>query len=93
MAGDSKHVTVVRSGGAAAVELDIIPGETVDQVITLVAPQLGLPVDGQFALMGRDSTQISGDLYAAVADKDKLTLAQLEKGGRTERVQSDRNPR
>lgn len=81
MANETKHITVVRGGGTASAEVDVIPGETVEQLITLVAPQLGLTAGGQFALMGPDGNQIRGDLYGVVNDQDKLTFAQLEKGG------------
>jgi hypothetical protein len=79
---DSKKVTIVRAGGTASVEVDIFPTDKdIGQFCTVVAPHLGLPPDGSYQLLGPDGNPIQGDLYKAVRQGDKLTLAQLGQGG------------
>lgn len=79
---ESKKVTVFRAGGTASVEeVDVFLGDTVEQLITLVASQLGLPAQGNYRLLGPDGNQITGDVYKAVKEGDKLTLAQVDIGG------------
>lgn len=78
---DSKKVTIVRAGGTASVEVEIFPSDKVEQLCTLVAPQLGLPAEGSYQLLGPDGNPIQGDLYKAVKAGDKLTLAQIGQGG------------
>ncbi len=79
---ETKKVTVIRAGGGASVPLDLIPGETADQVITAVLPQLGMPAGGRYRLLGPGEGQINqDDVYAAVKDGDKLTVAPTETGG------------
>jgi hypothetical protein len=77
----TKKVTVVRAGGGASVQVDLIPGETADQVITTALPHLGLAAQGTYRLLGPAESQLTGDVYQAVKDGDKLTVAQTEIGG------------
>jgi hypothetical protein len=77
-----KKVKIYRSGGtASADDVEIIPGETADQLCVLVAPKLGLPADGSYRLLGPDRKQISGDVYKAVKDGDELIIEHPETGG------------
>ena len=81
MAEQSKKVQVLRAGGTASVEVEVFPGDTVDQMIALVAPQLGYGEGGSFQLLSPAGKPIVGDLYKQVSDGDKLTLAQIGEGG------------
>lgn len=78
---ETKKVTVMRAGGGASVQLDLIPGETAEQVITAAVPHLGLTPGAAYVLLGPASTPLTDDVYAAVKDGDKLTIAQTETGG------------
>jgi len=78
---ETKRVTIMRAGGTASAEAELIPGQTVEQLIRLVAPELGWPPEGSYQLVGPDGTQITGDVYKAVKSGDKLTLAQIGVGG------------
>ncbi|MCX5799946.1 MAG: hypothetical protein NTX17_00955 [Candidatus Eisenbacteria bacterium] len=80
---EGKKVTIVRAGGTASAEVEIFPGDNAQQVCTLVAPQLGLPAEGSYKLLGSDGKPISGDatLDKLVQSGDKLTLARMEVGG------------
>ena len=78
---ESKKVTIVRAGGVASVEIEVFPTDTVEQVCTLAAPQLGLPAEGTYQLLGADGNPIKSDLYKSIKAGDKLTLAQMGQGG------------
>ena len=78
---DIKNITVLRAGGTASVEADVIPGETVDQLIKVVAPPLGLPESGTYQLLGANGSPITGDVYKAVNAGDKVQLAPIGTGG------------
>jgi hypothetical protein len=78
---DIKKITVFRAGGTASVEAEIIPEETVDQLIRLVAPKLGLPEDETYQILGANGSPITGTLYKAVKAGDTVTLARIGKGG------------
>ena len=78
---EKKKVTIVRAGGTSSTEVDIFPSDTVAQIITLVAPRLGLPAEGSYQLLGSDGNPITGNLYKAIRDGDKLTLAPVGEGG------------
>ncbi len=78
---EAKKVTIVRAGGTASAEVEIFPSDSVEQLITLAAPHLGLPADGSYQLLGSDGKPITGDLYKAVRAGDRLTLAQIGQGG------------
>lgn len=78
---DSKKITVMRAGGSASIETDVVPGETAEQLCTLVAPDLGLPMGGAYRVLAADGYQVTGDVYNAVKDGDTLTLAQIGEGG------------
>jgi len=78
---DIKRITVLRGGGTASAEAEIIPDQTVDQFIPLVAPKLGLPETGTYQLLGANGSPIIGNLYKAVNAGDKVQLAQIGTGG------------
>lgn len=78
---ETKRVTVMRAGGGASVQVDLIPGETADQLITSAVPDLGLPANGTYRLLGPGESQLTDDVYKVVKDGDKLTVAQMEIGG------------
>lgn len=76
-----KKITVSRAGGSAMVETDIIPGETKEQLILLVASSLGLDENGQYALLGPNGNELHGDLFKQLKEGDKLILAHVDTGG------------
>lgn len=78
---EMKKVTVIKGGGGASVEAELIPGETVQQFCKAVAPSLGLPENGDLQLLSAEGKPIIGDLYKLVKDGDELTLAHITKGG------------
>jgi hypothetical protein len=78
---DIKKITVLRAGGTASTEADVIPDETVDQLIKLVAPLLGLPENDTYQLLGANGSPITGDVYKAVNAGDKVQLARIGTGG------------
>jgi hypothetical protein len=78
---DSKRITVLKAGGTASIPVEIIPDETVDQLIQAVAPRLGFPEDGIFLLFSATASPITGNVYDAVSAGEKVTLFHLEKGG------------
>lgn len=78
---DIKKITVLRAGGGASTEADVMPKETVEQLIKLVAEHLGLPANGNYQLLGANGTPITGDVFEAVNDGDKVQLAQIGTGG------------
>ena len=78
---ESKKITVLRAGGVASQEVELVPGETAEQLCILVAPNVGLPAEGSYRLLGSDGKQITGDVYQGVKEGDKLTLAQVGEGG------------
>ncbi len=81
MTSQSKKVQILRAGGSASVEVEVFPGDTVDQMIALAAPQLGYEEGGSFQLLSSAGKPIVGDLYKQVNEGDKLTLAQIGEGG------------
>ena len=78
---DIKKITVLRAGGTASTSAEVIPGETVDQLIKLVAPALGLPETGTYQLLGGNGSPIEGDVFKAVSEGEKVQLAQIGTGG------------
>ncbi len=78
---DAKKVTVFRAGGTSSAEVEVSPGDNAEQLCTLAAPKLGFPEDGHYQLLGPDGNPIKGDVYKVAKDGDKLTLAQIGKGG------------
>lgn len=78
---DTKRINVVRAGGTASTEVAILPGDNVEQLCTLAAPELGLPPDGSLQLHGPDGNPIKGDLYKVVKDGDTFTLVHTGVGG------------
>lgn len=78
---EMKKVTVIKGGGGASVQAELIPGETVQQFCKAVAPNLGLPEDGDLQILTADGKPITGDLYKSAKDGDELTLAHITKGG------------
>lgn len=77
----TKRITILRAGGGAETALDLLPKQTADQVIALVVEPLGLSPDGTYRLLGPDGAQLTGNIYDAVKDGDKLTLAPVGYGG------------
>lgn len=78
---EGKRVTIMRAGGVASQEFEVMPGDTAEQLCVMVAPQLGLPETGSYRLLGPDQNQITGEVYKAVKEGDKLTLAPVGVGG------------
>ncbi|MGH2531797.1 MAG: hypothetical protein ACRDJW_05770 [Thermomicrobiales bacterium] len=78
----TKTVTVQRAGGTAAVEAELIEGETAEQLARLAAPQLGLSEDGLYQIL-LNGELVKGDLFKVVKEGDTLTLAQQTTGGRS----------
>lgn len=76
-----KKITVLRGGGTTSAEAEVIPNETVDQLIKLVVPKLGWPEDGSYELLGANGSPIKGDVYKAVNAGDKVQLSKIETGG------------
>ncbi len=77
---DTKRVTIERAGGTSSVATEIIEGETIQQLARLAAPSLGLPEAGEYHVLV-NGAPITGDLYKAIKDGDKLTLAAQTTGG------------
>ncbi|MCC3440242.1 MULTISPECIES: hypothetical protein [unclassified Microcoleus] len=76
-----KKITVVKGGGTASTEVVVYPGDSADNLIALVTEPLGLPKEGRYLLQGVNETAITGDVYKAVNEGDKLTLYQPGTGG------------
>ncbi|MEN3335188.1 MAG: hypothetical protein V7641_4553 [Blastocatellia bacterium] len=78
---EGKRVTILRAGGVASTELYLMPGDTAEQLCTMVAREFGLPEGGTYRLLGADGNQITGEVYNVVKEGDKLNLAQIGEGG------------
>lgn len=78
---EGKMITVQKPGGSSYTEIEVFPGDSVAQVCTMVAPELGLPAAGDNQLVGPDQNRIEGDVYKAVKPGDVLTLIHKGVGG------------
>ena len=87
MAEDTKTVKIFGPGCTTDMELSIIPGETVDQVIEVAVRDLTLPTNGRYTLLGPEGTALTGDVYKAVKDGSKLSIGRLDDGASTMRRQ------
>jgi len=76
-----KNITICRAGGTAMLDIEIIPGETVDQLIPIVARDLGLDENGVFEILSPNGSPLKGDLFKQIKEGDNLTLAPLNTGG------------
>lgn len=78
---EAKHVTMTLAGGTARIEdVEIYPGDSVEQVAIAAAPQFDLPTTGSFQIL-HNGTPVQNDLYKVVKDGDELTLVPKNTGG------------
>lgn len=80
---EGKTITIQKPGGAATMQFELLPGDSVPLVCRIAAENLGFPPDGRYFLLNQDGYPLKADAdaYEAVKSGDTLTLECIQGGG------------
>ena len=84
-----KHITVTYGGGTARADLDIMPGDQVEQLIEMVLPQFNLARNHSYRVATKDGRFLQGEIYPKVRDGDEVALVREDIGGDETHTRSD----